>query len=452
MLLHQPWMKGLVDLSIELRQAEEEGRVLPEELRKRASALAGRPADDLAAAQAAEEIYRQIQSLPLRKDFPYREPNSLSEIQSECPGVSNLPDCSLSQEELLNRIYGGWLGRCGGCLLGQPVEGWHRDRINGLLKESGNFPVSHYISSELPNEIRERYDISDEGGPYGAKMHGWINNVPHMPEDDDTNYTILALKLLEDYGSDFTPADVAECWLNCLPLLHTATAERMTYINLANLVLPPLSASTHNPYREWIGAQIRGDLFGYIHPGDPKAAAAMAWRDASISHVKNGIYGEMFVAAMLASAFVLRDPAEIIEAGLSQIPQASRLAEGVRAVMKWHNEGIGIEDAIQRVHNRWNEKDGHDWCHTIPNAMLVTIGLLFGKLDYIDSIAVGTISGFDTDCNSATIGSILGVVLGADALPKQWVEPLHDTIKSGVDGFGIVAISDLARRTLKLCR
>lgn len=451
MLLQQPWMKGLTGLSIELREAEEEGRAVPEDLRKRAENLSERPVSDQAAVQEADTIYAQIQDLPLRDDYPYVEPNNLSEILAERPDAPKLQSRSLPQEELYDRIYGGWLGRCSGCLLGQPVEGWHRERINGLLRDSGNFPLAHYISSDLPDEIRQRYGVSDLGGPYSAKKHGWINNVDYMPEDDDTNYTILALKLLEDYGTDFTSADVAECWLNCLPLLHTCTAERMAYINLTNLVLPPLSASTHNPFREWIGAQIRGDLFGYIHPGDPEAAAAMAWRDASISHVKNGIYGEMYVAAMLAAAFIQKGPAEIVQAGLAQIPKACRLAENIRKVLQWWEDGIQTEEAIQRVHNHWNEKDSHDWCHVIPNAMLVTIGLLFGRLDFTASIAVGTISGFDTDCNSATIGSILGILSGAGALPEKWVEPLHDTIKSGVDGFGTVAISDLARRTVKLC-
>jgi len=80
-----------------------------------------------------------------------------------------------------------------------------------------------------------------------------------MPEDDDTNYTLLALKLVEQYGRDFTPDDVAESWLMNLPLLHVCTAERVAYINLAQSLYPPQSASYRNPYREWIGAQIRGD-------------------------------------------------------------------------------------------------------------------------------------------------------------------------------------------------
>ena len=58
--------------------------------------------------------------------------------------------------------------------------------------------------------------------------------------------------------------------------------------------------------------------------------------------------------------------------------------------------------------------------------------------------------GFDTDCNCATAGSVLGMMLGAQNLPEAWTAPLHDTVLSGVDGFGLVCISDMAARTKAL--
>jgi hypothetical protein len=45
---------------------------------------------------------------------------------------------------------------------------------------------------------------------------------------------------------------------------------------------------------------------------------------------------------------------------------------------------------------------------------------------------------------------VLGVKLGAKALPEKWIAPLNDTLYSGVDGFQKTAISELAKRTMKL--
>ncbi|MFR6640610.1 MAG: ADP-ribosylglycohydrolase family protein [Christensenellales bacterium] len=127
-----------------------------------------------------------------------------------------------------------------------------------------------------------------------------------MPMDDDTNYVVLAQEVIRKKAKTLPLrrcASVAEPSVQGR-LLHGGKSR---LLQLHKGFAPPESAVYQNPYREWIGAQIRGDYFGYINPGNPALAAEMAWRDACISHVKNGIYGEMFVAAMLAVAATTND-------------------------------------------------------------------------------------------------------------------------------------------------
>lgn len=91
----------------------------------------------------------------------------------------------------------------------------------------------------------------------------------------------------------------------------------------------------------------------------------MAWRDASISHIKNGIYGEMFVAAMLACAAVTDDIYDIINGGLAQIPSTSRLYQEISFVLQQHKNGTACEACFADIHAKYNEYSEHDWCHTI---------------------------------------------------------------------------------------
>jgi ADP-ribosylglycohydrolase len=427
------------DLETERRQCEEEGRDLAG-LQEEFDRVGALDLEDLSNQPQAQALLDRAITLPIREDYPYHEPSDLEGIRAARPqNRPSLPAWKGGDALLEEKVYGAWLGRCCGCLLGKPVEGWRRERMWGYLKESGRWPLGDYFSRSVSEAVRHKYDLR----PWAFK-----EDVSFMPEDDDTNYTTSGLVIMKRHGRDFTPTDVANFWMSDIPILHTCTAERVAYRNFCNLIPPPLSASFRNPYREWIGAQIRADFFGWAAPGDPQLAAEFAWRDACISHVKNGIYGEMWVAAMLAAAYVTDDIPTIIQAGLGEIPERCRLAEDVRAVLAWHAEGIAYDEALERLHGKWNEHRAHDWCHTISNAMLVAIGLLWGELDYGRSICRAVQGCFDTDCNGATVGSVVGVVLGKSALPDFWTQQIHDTLKTGVVGYHEVKLADLTRDSL----
>lgn len=181
---------------------------------------------------------------------------------------------------------------------------------------------------------------------------------------------------------------------------------------------------------------------------DPEIAAEMAWRDASISHTKNGIYGEMFASAMIAAAAVYDDIVKIIKTGLEQIPRTSRLHESICNVLKWHESGMSCDECFAKIHELYDENDSHDWTHTISNAMIVCIALLYGEGDYSKSICLTVQTGFDTECNGATVGSVLGMRNGIDGIGDEWKKPVAGKLDTTIFGVGRVSIVDMAEKTI----
>ncbi len=387
------------------------------------------------------DVLFEITANAKQKDgYKYLEPTELSAIkdlrkpfQYKKHPVNNLE----------NKIEGAWIGRICGCLLGKTVEGIRTDELIPFLQETGNYPMHRYIlHSDLNDNILNKYKFSFANRCFADTVDG-------MPVDDDTNYTVLYQEIIQEYGKDFTPFDISRAWLQYQPKDAYCTAERVAFCNFIKGYAPPESAVYKNPYREWIGAQIRADYFGYINPGNPELAAEMAWRDASVSHIKNGIYGEMLVAAMLAVSAENNNIKDIISGGLAEIPHTSRLYEEIMWVISNFENGVTAESCFDGIHKKYDEYNPHGWCHTIPNAMIVVASLLYGNGDYGKSVCMAVETGFDTDCNAATVGSILGMANGADSIPEYWKKPINDTLYTSIFGIGKIRISERVKLTME---
>jgi ADP-ribosylglycohydrolase len=392
-----------------------------------------------------EAAYRQLAELTPSLDFPYEEPSDLPSIRAaraDGPRRLGRPGADLD-----DRILGAWLGRCAGCMLGKPVEGRTKAQIDALLAAAGEPALTDYFPA-IPGAPPELHWHA----PDNPMLRG---NITHGVRDDDTDYTVIGLHYLEENGLDFTSHDVANQWQQHLPYTCVYTAERVAYRNLVNGIMPPESASYRNPFREWIGAQIRCDAFGYAAPGWPEKAAEFAFRDAAVSHVKNGIYGEMLFAAMISAALVTRDLDLAIDAALAEIPTRSRLHEAMVETRRFCAEEADWQAAWERINAAYGHYHG---VHTINNAALVLMGLLYGAREtdpaqqYETSIALAVHGGWDTDCNGATAGSVMGALLGAEQLPGKWTSVLKDRLESIVVGLTDNRISDLAQRTASVAR
>ncbi len=434
-----PWENYSSSLLTEYRQSVEEGLDIAA-YKDIFAAVAQLPKDETRE-KLADALFNVVANAGQAEDYAYEEPSALAEIRALRPAAPQLP--SVEREALEDRIHGAWLGRICGCLAGKTVEGIRTNELHPFLQESGNWPMHRYIRrSDVTEETLQKYNY-----PFGCCVYADV--VRGMPVDDDTNYVVLAQEVIERYGRNFTPQDMAQAWLTLQSKNAYCTAERVAFCNFVKGYQPPVSAMYKNPYREWIGAQIRGDYFGYINPGDPELAADMAFRDACISHVKNGIYGEMFAAAMLAAAACTKDIRTILLAGLGQIPATSRLYAAVTDVLHGWENGVSQQDCFADIHARYDEYTEYGWCHTIPNAMIVTAALLYGEGDYGRSVCMAVETGFDTDCNGATVGSVLGMAYGTAAIGEAWTAPIRDTLHTSILDVNTVRISDRVKKTLE---
>ncbi|MER7326881.1 ADP-ribosylglycohydrolase family protein [Streptomyces lydicus] len=457
--LRVTWVQPEDLLGHELRQAAEDGRDATG-IARRWQAAGGPPAPDRAGASpgpAGPSLRRLATTLldelallpsPLADD----EPTDLTAIQRAC-APAPLPrraGARPDQDRTAARLEAAWLGRAAGCLLGKPVEKLPLDGIRALARSTGNWPLTSYFTGAgLDPEVAARYPWNRRSAATSL-----AENIDGMPEDDDLTYPLLGLLLLERHGPGFTTADVARLWLDELPAGRTFTAERVAYRNLLDGIEPPHTARHRNPFREWIGAQIRADVHGWTRPGDPAGAAAQAWRDAVLSHTGNGVYAAMFTAAALAEAAGGRaDVHGALRAGLAVIPPRSRLARAVRlGIAAAREEPTGTAEGFAAVADRLHTVHGHHhWVHAVPNAALLAAALTHADGDFAGSICRAVSGGWDTDSNGATAGSLAGLLAGSPAaLPESWTAPLRGRLTSSVGGQAVHAFGTLARRTAAL--
>jgi ADP-ribosylglycohydrolase len=345
----------------------------------------------------------------------------------------------VDRDLLPERIRGAWLGRTVGNTLGKPVEGLTRAEIATYLRAAEQWPQTGYLP--LLDPLPEGVGALHPSAPVAT-----AGRFVDVPRDDDIDWTILALHVLETHGAGFTTEQIAATWLDRLPFTQTYTAERAAYRNLVAGLRPPATATTDNPYREWIGALIRGDAFGYVSPGDPAGAARLALVDARLSHTANGKYGEMWAAALVAAAFTADTVERALHHALPVVPPRSRLHCALARVLSLHKQGAGRTEALDWVDQALGD---YPWVHTVNNAALISIGLLWGE-HFMDAVGVTISGGRDTDSNAATVGSVYGALHGPGGIPPELVGTTHVHIRSAVRDFDRITVAELAARTARL--
>ncbi len=313
----------------------------------------------------------------------------------------------MDRAALYDKIYACWLGKNIGGTLGTPVEG--RMEIMNLTWYPRLDP-----NGALPN--------------------------------DDLDLQLLNLHAMEQYGTRVGAADIAAEWTeHCYfpwdEYGHAGTAMRLGF-------KPPFSGVFDNHFTNCMGSPIRSEIWAAVAAGKPKLAAYFAWQDAVVDHAGGeGVFGEIFNAALEAAAYESNDVPALIREALTYIPETSRVHGAVSLMLAEFEKGTDLLDARATVLAAYGS---HNFTDAPQNIAFGLAGLLWGK-DFEDAILKVVNLGYDTDCTVATCGAILGILHGTAGIPEKWSAPIGDAIQvsAAIRGFRAPAdLDELTRRCL----
>lgn len=319
-------------------------------------------------------------------------------------GDDEVPPAEAPADESFHRILGGWLGKASGGALGIPLEGDPEPSWNYLPRFRQGLP----------------------GFVWG------------LGADDDTTFLVQHLLARRERGPAVTSRDLINSWSTTFAPEFLWRTERHSLANLARGVAPEKCGDS--PVRESLCARIRADLWGFLSLGDPAGALAMVERDAPLSNAGDGVWDARFAAVAISLASRSTSMESLLESTLAALPSGGESYKTIiRSCLADFRAGRSLQAAYDRhrLENFEPLKAVHGadtWVMARPNAGLVALSLLYGRGQFADSVALAASLGWDTDCNAATVGSILGVRLTDSGIPPSFRDRLHDRLRVAIAG------------------
>ncbi|MCX7917099.1 MAG: ADP-ribosylglycohydrolase family protein [bacterium] len=343
----------------------------------------------------------------------------------------------LSKKEYIDKVKDCGIGKNIGGTLGAPFEGekfthnlnyYHKESIKKWLKNV----KTYWEKSGFKFEI----DIDN------------FNFDQPLP-NDDLDFQLVWLKMLEERGVNLTLNDFVDFWKKYL-YRHWYSEYSWCLYNLQRGLKPPISGAFQNYFVDEMGSPIRSEIWACVAPADPQLAAYLAWMDSSLDHAGGeGTYGEMFWASVESAAFVIDDPFTLIDIGLSMIPISSNIARCIKEAVRCYKEKLEWGQARERIATIFGH---YNPCNAIPNHGFIILEWVYRDV-FGDKLCKAVNCEYDTDCTGATLGSLLGILNGFSKIPEEWKKPVGDLITpvplTITDGLPLT-ITELTERTIKV--
>lgn len=318
-------------------------------------------------------------------------------------GNDEARNVEMTRAKLLDKVKGGWAGQAIGVTYGGPTE-------------------FRYLSRMIPDSVEIRWD--------NDLVTYFYDEFPGLYDDIYMDLTFV--EVFEKEGLDAPVESFANAFAYADYMLwHANQAARYNILN--GIQAPESGHWKHNMHADDIDFQIEADFAGLMAPGMINAAMVYADRIGHIMNYGDGFYGGAYVAAMYSLAFVYDDVYKIVNEALKVIPEESNYYQCMQDVIEFHRQ---YPDDWKKA---WQAIEDSEWAIDLHcpdgiaspfnidatvNSAYVLLGLLYGGGDIQTTLEVSTRAGQDSDCNPATAIGILCTMMGYDAIPDYWLDPI----------------------------
>lgn len=326
----------------------------------------------------------------------------------------------VNRADYADRLRGMWFGEALANWTGRMTEGSRRGT------DLVNRPFYTDASWGTPSDT----------SPYSGQPIGFTFQSPWLTDDDtDVEYAYVHL-MTQAQSPTLTPQQLTDGW-------RTHFTQALWYSNQVTRDLINRGAGAEstgvpaaNPFSHYIDAQLTTEVFGALAPGRPDHGLRYGMAPMLMTSRGHATHAAQYFSSMYSLAAAV--PAGLSPAQKMQwlsdharqyIPSTSKAADVIDFVTADFAANPDVNDwesTRDRMHERYQQQAAsngfvyRDWTESSVNLAGGVMALLYGNGDYRRTVQIATLSGWDSDNATASLGGLFGLVHGYQHIASQF--------------------------------
>ena len=333
------------------------------------------------------------------------------------------PGSALAQTDVRQISRSDYAGRLRAMWLGEVIANW-----TGLTTEGARTDAPFYTDMDWGIDQNIEWKSND--------VIEFVLQDPWLA-DDDTDIEYVYLHLLDQHGTNLlSAAQIADGWKQHInEFLWVSNLQARSLMDLG--VLPPMTGSAAaNSEGLQIDAQLTTEIFGALAPGMPDRALQLANLPILTTASGYAAHAAQFyvllysLAAQVDRTLAMWDQILwLVQTAREYIPDTSKTADVIDFVLADYLANPDAENwerTRDRVYERYQANANENgfvyrgWTESSVNLAGGLMALLYGGGDFRRTIQIGALAGWDSDNGTATMGGLLGLLLGYKSLAAQF--------------------------------